>query len=717
MPRLRTPETIYSVGSFPFSKLRCKTAEKVTYTSEGKKFTTRFYDTIITFDIETSTIKDGVNTRKLTDGTIKEIQHYQSFMYHAQFCVEGIGTVFCRTWEQVTEFAYKVKETLDHKYKRRKCPRMVIYVHNLSYEFQFMSQYFDFTEKDVFALKPRQILTARKNGIEFRCSLRLCNMGLDAFTQKYHAEHAKSIGDLDYSIIRYPTTELTPEEKKYCRNDVLGLVEALQNSFELTGHNIATVPLTSTGYVREDVRNALVKSGEIWNCRDLTPDEALYKVLRLAFRGGDTHANRFMVTHIVDVRSPRYKGCRILSVDEGSAYPFVMTCKRYPVTRFKKTSHDFKDLIRKGYAVLVKAQLKNIRLLDHMNPAPYIAIAKCQNLVGAKKDNGRVLEAKEAVIAFTDIDYKILSKEYEFEINVLEVYYSKYGYLPKALVATIIDYYTRKTELKGDPDNELYYQLAKALLNACYGMAAENPVKRECVYTDNDEQMYIVEPETEKVIRGSLYEQRDHGLLPYQWAVWTTAHARYALREGIWKAHNPKEGRYWLYCDTDSVKYVEKLSNPVNWDEINERRAKSAIEQGAIATSRKGISYPMGVFEDDGEYTAFVTLGAKKYSYVTTDGKLKVTCAGVNKAKAPEELKTIENFTTGFTFTEAGGLSAQYNDKKINGYIINPDNGEKILISRNVALAPSTYTIGIDADIELIEAIAREEGKTYAELL
>ena len=94
-----------------------------------------------------------------------------------------------------------------------------------------------------------------------------------------------------------------------------------------------------------------------------------------------------------------------------------------------------------------------------------------------------------------------------------------------------------------------------------------------------------------------------------------------------------------------------------------------------------------------------------------------MTCAGVNKAKAPEELKTIESFTTGFTFTEAGGLSAQYNDKKINGYIINPDNGEKILISRNVALAPSTYTIGIDADIEQIAAIAREEGKTYAELL
>lgn len=44
-----------------------------------------------------------------------------------------------------------------------------------------------------------------------------------------------------------------------------------------------------------------------------------------------------------------------------------------------------------------------------------------------------------------------------------------------------------------------------------------------------------------------------------------------------------------------------------------------------------GIPHRLGIFDDDGQYKKFKTLGAKKYCYVNNDDELHMTVSGVRK--------------------------------------------------------------------------------------
>ena len=103
----------------------------------------------------------------------------------------------------------------------------------------------------------------------------------------------------------------------------------------------------------------------------------------------------------------------------------------------------------------------------------------------------------------------------------------------------------------------------------------------------------------------------------------------------------------------------------------------------------------MGVYENDGQYNEFVTLGAKKYAYTDTKNKLHVTIAGVNKKRGGEELQKIENFKSGFVFVDAGGTESVYNDETF-GTIVR--DGHSIEITANVVIRDSTYTLGTTAE-------------------
>ena len=69
-----------------------------------------------------------------------------AFMYIWQFAFENV-IVYGRTWEEYQHFVSKLVEILqlnEHK-------RLIVYVHNLGYEFQFMRKYFEWSENGVFA--------------------------------------------------------------------------------------------------------------------------------------------------------------------------------------------------------------------------------------------------------------------------------------------------------------------------------------------------------------------------------------------------------------------------------------------------------------------------------------------------------------------------------------------------------------------------------------
>ena len=161
-----------------------------------------------------------------------------------------------------------------------------------------------------------------------------------------------------------------------------------------------------------------------------------------------------------------------------------------------------------------------------------------------------------------------------------------------------------------------------------------------------------------------------------------TAWARYRLQEAIFAA-----GHNFVYCDTDSVKYLGKIDLTA----YNEARIADSKKNGAYAVDSKGVTHYMGVFEPEGHYEKFATMGAKKYCYVE-DGQLHITIAGVNKSKGAEELGSIENFREGFVFRKAGGTESVYNDLIDIDYEI---DGHTVRITDNVVIRDSEYTLGL----------------------
>lgn len=159
-------------------------------------------------------------------------------------------------------------------------------------------------------------------------------------------------------------------------------------------------------------------------------------------------------------------------------------------------------------------------------------------------------------------------------------------------------------------------------------MMVQSPVKPELLFIEDSEDIFKPDENVSRETLLSEYTKR--AFLPFQWGVWTTAWARYRLKEGI-----NIVGDNYVYSDTDSVKYIKTENDDIDkkFKDYNEQRIKDSIRNKAFATDPSGKTHYMGVFEFEEMYTEFKTLGAKKYVYRTQDGKLHATIAGVNKKK------------------------------------------------------------------------------------
>jgi len=662
---------------------------------KGNQSTTQKYyyiDIITAFDIETT--------------YIKEID--QSVMYIWQWQFGPDVSVVGRTWWEFKRFLRALKDQMEEN------ERLVVYVHNLSFEFQFLSGILEFAPEDVFAVDHRKVLKATYDGwLEFRCSYLQTNMSLRSFCEKMGVKNYKL--KMDYNKRRYWYTELSPKEMAYCLNDVRGLVEAIQKEMDRDGDNLYTIPLTSTGYARRDAKKAMrtVSRNYIQN---QVPSYRLYQLLHDAFRGGNTHASRYYSNQIIK----KAKG-----KDKSSSYPDDICNKRYPVSKFifkeDLTQDQIEELIfKKDKAILIRCTLIDVKLKDDLIPVPYIPVSKCKGILHGVYDNGRVLEAKVIYnLAINDLDYRIIKDQYDFTLIPIEVAYARYGKLPPAYVNTVIEYYKNKTLLKNKPSDDehdedfydLLYNKFKNLLNSLYGLMAQNPVKIDIKYVDELE-LFADDPEADP--EEILEKNNKKAFLLYQWGVWVCSWGRFELQKGIDNIMYSGTGDF-LYCDTDSCKYI----GDVDWEPLNNEIRKESEKNGAWAVDQEGNKHYMGVWEDDGEYLEFKTMGAKKYAYVCEElnektgkmeDKLHITIAGVNKRIGAIELERaggIKAMQEGFVFKYAGGLEARYSDHPDIGEWINED-GLPIPITRNVSLIPNTKTLGLTAEYrELLNTVRR----------
>ena len=78
-----------------------------------------------------------------------------------------------------------------------------------------------------------------------------------------------------------------------------------------------------------------------------------------------------------------------------------------------------------------------------------------------------------------------------------------------------------------------------------------------------------------------------------------------------------------------------------------------------------GIEHPLGLFEIDGRYKEFKTLGAKRYAVRTEDDQVHITISGVDAKKGVAALKNdLNNFRKNmvFEYEECGKLTSHYID-------------------------------------------------------
>ena len=162
--------------------------------------------------------------------------------------------------------------------------RLVVYVHNLPYEWQWIRKRFSWAK--VFFLDTRKpVYAITTNGIEFRCSLKLSGKSLANTAKdlvKYKTE--KMVGDLDYSLVRFEETPLSEKELGYCEHDILVLLSYIQEKIESDG-DITRIPLTKTGYVRRYCRNAMFQDEQEEKRKGVLEIQNAYEELDLDARG------------------------------------------------------------------------------------------------------------------------------------------------------------------------------------------------------------------------------------------------------------------------------------------------------------------------------------------------------------------------------------------------------------------------------------------------
>lgn len=674
---------IYNVSEFDIvvNSIKCD-MQKV------KKDKVYYYNIPCAFDIETTSFYD--NNEKV------------GLMYIWQFGIDG--RVFMgRNWNEFTELLDKLRNEFDINIENR----LVIYVHNLAFEFQFIRKLFRWL--NVFSIDSRKPIYATTcYGFEFRCSYLLSGYSLAKVGEnltKYKCE--KMVGDLDYSLKRHNKTPLTNDELKYCFNDIMVVMCYILERIEIDG-NITKIPLTKTGYVRNYCRNMCLyenkshkKGGKKFKTyhemiKSLSIEVDEYKQLKRAFMGGFTHSNAINTNVVLN---------DVKSFDFTSSYPYCMISEMYPMSKgqiIEVNENTFEKYLNL-YCCVFDIQFTN--LLPKVNYENYISYSKCFKCVNPIINNGRVVCCDLLWTTITNVDFDIIKRCYSWEgVKVANFRIYQKGYLPTQFVKSIIKLYQDKTQLKGVEGKEVEYMQSKEMLNSCYGMCVTDIARDEFVY--NNDSWETIKPTNEK-LQDELekYNKSKKRFLFYVWGIFVTAYARRNLFTGIFEFGND-----YIYSDTDSIKvinYNNHMEYINKYNELTQRKLQKACEYHGINMSElqpktiKGDTKLLGIWDNDGIYDNFKTLGAKRYMY-KQGNDYHITIAGTSKHLGSEYIKSLNNpfnaFNDGLIIPPqfTGKLTHTYVDETKQGVIIDyRGNAVDYTALSGVHLEQCEYNLGL----------------------
>lgn len=508
-----------------------------------KKRTRRYFANYpISFDIETSSFYQDLNgnfhtneeveqlldntyndvmakTKSITKAKIEQVRVKETYipcstMYIWQMAF-GIGdcVIIGRTWNEWVDFMYTLKQAFNLSNTRE----MIIYTHNLKYEFSFLKRNFIWsndknrtllTNKIVYYASPTKCYYVDPNrsrglgcmdftGFMFKDSLALAGVKLEHLPDimtKYANKMQKLTGNLNYSQVRHSKTQLSEQELAYCIADVLLLnwyiQEKMEENTDSKGPNLHKIPLTKTGEVRRVCRDRLYFTNPNFKSRkddkykdytmfleDMKFDYATYQQIKRAFQGGFTHANRIHVEKVL-------RDC-VRSIDIKSAYAAVMVCKKFPMTPYEKVTLKSKSDF--NYYIENKACLFDVTLND-LRPKQIedIDFDYIDNIISTYKleefgrdfpdcapiypidgdidedkkwykNNGRLRYAERITLTVNEIDWIAICKFYDFDkdkVHIDNFRIANKGYLPKSLIEYILELFSNKEMYKEYRDTD-----------------------------------------------------------------------------------------------------------------------------------------------------------------------------------------------------------------------------------------------------------------------
>ena len=607
-------------------------------------------------------------------------------MYVWQIAINGT-VIIGRTWDEFIELCNQISTYFELSEDKR----MIIFVHNLAFEFQWIKDLF--TWKKVFAVSTRKpIYALTDTGIEFRCSYILSNLSLANVGESLHKyKVSKAVGDLNYDRIRHYKTPLTKQEYHYIINDVLVVSAFIKEAIEEAG-NITKLPLTATGYCRNYVRKCCLvgnnKEEQFRRYHEMIKTISIsgadeYDQMVRAFQGGFTHTG---VIHSNDI-------CYgVTSYDLCSAYPGALCLFRdFPMskgTEVKITSYEELKNYCDLYCCIFDIKFKHIKP-KYINEN-YISTSKClkngysvqewKKIHNVVSNNGRLVSGDNIETTITNIDFELIEKMYEFNwndimIGTFRIY--KRGYLPKEIILSILHLYKQKTELKGVKGKEDFYTKSKQLLNSCYGMMVTSIIMPVHEF-DNMDGWTVEHKDKEKAIKA--YNKSKKRFNFFGWGIFCTSIVRRIILNAILAMGND-----YVYSDTDSIKvlhgekhkdYIESFNRDI------ERRIDEVSKHYNIPVDYfkpktiKGVTKTLLVFENDENYRMFKALRAKAYMYIKEDGKLSMTVSGVNKKTAtPYMMEKYGKYRSFQYFKDDLIIPSEYTGKLTHYYLDEPMEG------------------------------------------
>ena len=568
-----------------YSKFNPYTYSIDTYFMGRGKKRKEYIDIALGFDIETT-------STCIDDDKV-------AWAYHFQFCF-GQDCYYGRNLSDVKYVFDDISEWAGD--------RMVIcWIHNLSYEFGFLTEYLKF--EDIFATAPNHPIKCRYKNIIFRCSYAFSNMSLSLLAKTY-CQTQKGVDDLDYRIIRYPNTPLSIIEKLYCYKDVKILSEFYYNHIAptyLRGKKRKWLPLTNTAKVRNDMQKRIRNYNEYKKIySSVYPTEEIYNILRLCFYGGIVRANAMYFSKVLS---------GVASRDRKSSYPAVQFQYLYPMGRFYRIDPKKEtDFDNKEYVKMYNVTFLNLKCIAPISIMPYDKAKTSRDVV---LDNGRIFKASVVSIYCTNIDLSLWKKFYTGSVKINECWISKKGRLCRFQIESLFDYYIGKKKYKGVAGKEDIYLKKKNMLNSNFGC---------CVQKHNDETLTYNYNNGEWLKEPIPYQQKQSEFLLYQVGVWITAYARMELLTAmyeIWQydlKHNLPSAI--VYGDTDSCKYLYR--NGI-YEHIFDKLDKEIQLKTKKACEYYNLDYDslsdIGTWDlethikgsDIYTYDTFITLGSKRY--------------------------------------------------------------------------------------------------------